>query len=367
VNISFFFKILFPGRTCRAIPLLTVALFAGCATYDRYGLKPEKAKEVEAIVTARKRTLTREQEERILALDPRRVTAKDVAEALSNAPAPRIMNIHGGIHPVHERMISFSEFLMGMGYPRASIQNPVDGTWTFSCYESSHIVAGTIAWYYEKEALRPMIVGHSQGGFQAVKVLDMFAGKTARRIKVWNPLLWQMEDRAEIIDPLTGQTRPVVGLVLPYVAATGAGGVTRFLPNQWTMNGRLRTIPDSVEEFTGFYKGRDLLGGDFWGYGPANLYHPNGKAIVRNIELPAKYKHGAIPDTKHLLASPSLKEWIDNYQPPEKPVGEPETQLEGDTRHIIFAAEVWYSIKKHWVLELQHYIRARRAQYHAQR
>lgn len=346
------------------VPILlsAVVFLSGCATYDRYGLKPEKATEVEATLTARKQSLTREQEERILTLDPQHVTANDVADVLSKTPAPRIINIHGGIHPVHERMISFSEFLMGMGYPRASIQNPVDGTWTFSCYEDSDIVAGTIAWYYEKEALRPIMVGHSQGGFQVVKILDMFAGKTASKIKVWNPLLWQAEDRVEITDPLTGQTRPVVGLVLPYVAATGAGGVTRLLPNQWTMNGRLRTIPDSVEEFTGFYKGRDLLGGDFWGYGPANLYRPNGRAIVRNVKMPAKYKHGAIPDTKHLLANPALKQWIDNYQPPERPVGEPPAQLEGDTRHIIFAAEVWYSIKKHWVLELQRYIRARRGQ-----
>src|SRR2546426_5634640 len=40
---------------------------------------------------------------------------------LFRSPAPRIINIHGGIAPVQLRMVSFSEFLVGMGYPRSSI------------------------------------------------------------------------------------------------------------------------------------------------------------------------------------------------------------------------------------------------------
>ena len=60
----------------------------------------------------------------------------------------------------------------------------------------------------------------------------------------------------------------------------GAGGVTRFLPNQWSKNFKLRKIPDTVEEFTGFYKGRDLLGGDYWGYGPANLFETSYRLHV---------------------------------------------------------------------------------------
>jgi hypothetical protein len=37
-------------------------------------------------------------------------------------------------------------------------------------------------------------------------------------------------------------------------------------------------------------------------------------------------------------------------------------QLKGNTVNILWAAENWYYIKKHWVLELQNLIRARRAQ-----
>ena len=63
----------------------------------------------------------------------------------------------------------------------------------------------------------------------------------------------------------------------------------------------MRTIPDSVEEFTGFCKGKDLTGGDFLGYGSANHFKASGTAVVRNVWLPAAYQHGTIPDTRHLL------------------------------------------------------------------
>jgi hypothetical protein len=163
------------------------------------------------------------------------------------------------------------------------------------------------------------------------------------------------------MDPLSEKRRPVAGLQLPYVASVGAGGLTRLLPNQWDMCFKLRDVPDSVEEFTGFYKGKDLLGGDFLGYGPANHFHTMGKAVVRNVCLPSSYKHGAIPDTRHLLKSQQVKDWINNYRPGPEPVTKAklEATFEVDTKHILWAADVWYSIKKHWVIELQRLLRAR--------
>ena len=345
----------------------TVFLFPGCATYIRSGLSPERAAEIEKGCVRCDYSPAHEIEEKILALNATNVTEKDIRETLAQAPAPRIINIHGGIYPVHRRLISFSEFLIGMGYPEASIRNPGDDTYTFSCYESSHLIAGMIAWYYEKEGLRPMMVGHSQGGMQVVKVLDLFAGPPSRKLSVWNPLTWKEEKRCQITDPLTGKSRPVVGLRLPYATSMGAGGLTRILPNQWDMNFRLRTIPDSVEEFTGFYKGMDVLGGDFMGYGGANLFKAGGTAKVRNIELPAKWKHGAVPDAKHLLKSQAIKDRINRYQPPEQThvVVEPNAEaFEPDTLYIAYAEDTWYSIKKHWVLELQQLIRAKRAAHH---
>jgi hypothetical protein len=129
------------------------------------------------------------------------------------------------------------------------------------------------------------------------------------------------------------------------------------------MTFRLHTIPNSVEEFTGFCKHFDLLGGDFLGYGSANYFKSAGTAVVRNVWLPTKYKHGSIPDTKHLLNDPEMVEWINNYRPTNEQIAAPklEMQFDGDSSHILWAADVWFSIKKHWVLELQKSIYAKRA------
>jgi hypothetical protein len=349
------------------LPLLLSALgllVSGCATYVRQGLDREQACQVEYSTVRRSFVLPPETRKAILALDPEHVSETDIREVLSRAPAPRIISIHGGIYPVHIRMISFSHFLMGMGYPGSSITNPGDGTYTFSCYESSDKIAGGIAWYYEREGLRPMLFGHSQGGMQTVKVLRKLAGLSTRQLHVWNPLTWEREDTCEITDPLTGKKRPVVGLVLPYAAVTGAGGLTRILPNQWDMFLTLRQIPNSVEEFTGFYKHKDLLGGDWLGYGPANYFESMDRAVVRNIQLPSAYKHREVPDTEHLLQSRQIMDWLNQYHPSDKPIDTPQAdvQFDSDSRQILFAAEVWYSIKKHWVLELQRRIRATSSQ-----
>jgi len=305
--------------------------------------------------------LANETVDRVMALDAEHVTEKDIRDVLAGSPAPRIINIHGGLLPLQGSMTSFSEFLVGMGYPRASIQNPRDGSYAFGYYVSSEIISGVIAWYYEHEGLRPMMVGHSQGGIQAVKVLYKLAGDSAEKIPVWNPLTWKAEERYDFIDPLTGETRQVVGLQIPYATAVVAGGLGRALPNQWQMFGKLRRIPDSVEEFTGFQKGLDILGGDFFGFGPANDYLPQGTANVRNVRLPSAYAHTTIPSTSHLLKSQQIKDWINNYQPGCGPVETPdlEVQFDADSSHILWAADVWHSIKKHWVLELQQLIRAR--------
>ena len=54
-------------------------------------------------------------EDRILALDPKKITAADIRDTLSKAPAPRVFTIRGGIYPVYLAMESFGDFLIGMG------------------------------------------------------------------------------------------------------------------------------------------------------------------------------------------------------------------------------------------------------------
>ena len=354
------------GVFLRSLALGLSLLLAGCGTFNRQGLEPVRARQIEKSFVRNEAWLSKETENQILALNPTNITAQDISQVLSHTPAPRIINIHGGLARVVPRMVSFSEFLIGMGYPAMSVTNPSDGTYSFSCYESSEQIAGMVAWFYEREGLRPIMVGHSQGGMQVVKVLYQFAAEYPAKLHVWNPLTWKKENRCEIYDPLTGECRPVVGIQLPYATSVGAGGLTRILPNQWDMTLKLRTIPDSVEEFTGFCKKNDLLGGDFLGYGSANEYKAAGKAVVRNVWLPTEYKHGMIPDTQHLLKSQQIKDWINTYRPADELVVIPkmDAQFDADSRHILWAADVWYSIKKHWVLELQRLILAERAHRH---
>ena len=95
-------------------------------------------------------------EERILALDPEHISDSDVRSTLAAGPAPRIMLFHGGVYPVHLLMESFSRFLTGMGYPEERIRDAGDGRLSLSPYESSDRQAGRIAWYYEREGVRPI-------------------------------------------------------------------------------------------------------------------------------------------------------------------------------------------------------------------
>src|SRR5438477_3128561 len=160
----------------------------------------------------RARTADRALEDQILALDPEHLSGGDV-RTLGRGPAPRIILLHGGIYPVHLLMVSFGRFLTGMGYPEAQIRDPETHDWSYSPYEDSGELAGIVAWQYEHDGMRPMIIGHSQGGMQAVKVLRELAGKMdTTQIPVWNPTTHQAESRTTITDPLTGKERPVVGI-----------------------------------------------------------------------------------------------------------------------------------------------------------
>ncbi len=244
--------------SCGALALAVVV--AGCATDPA---QPPDTPAIQRVVGAtpakgsviRAAAIDREVEDRILALDPEHISEADVATTLSKAPAPQIMLLHGGVYPVHVMMESTGKFLVGMGYPESRIRHPGDRRWSHSPYEDSAHLAGLLAWYYEHEGVRPMMIGHSQGGIQAVKVLYEMAGKFEPSIPVWDPYTDKALDRTTIIDPLTGAERPVVGLVVSYTSTIGAGGMTLLLPNQWSMLDKMYTIPDTVEEYTGISAG----------------------------------------------------------------------------------------------------------------
>jgi hypothetical protein len=289
--------------------------------------------------------------ERILGLDPEEINEGDVRDILSQAPAPRIINLHGSLPLI--TMEPFARFLTAMGYPEEKLRNPESGKYSSGSFGSSKRLAGTVAWHYEREGMMPLLIGHSQGGMMVVKVLHELAGGFNEKIPVWNPLTDEEEERYSITDPLTGLERPVVGLRLEFASAIGTGRLMRLLLGQWNMLRRLRKIPDSVKEFAGFQINYDMVGSDLPGF---NRYYPLGSAEVYNIELPAGL-HIATPLTEHLARDAVTREWINNYAPSKKGMKiilGPDV----DTKNLRFAAEIWYRIKKYWCIELQQLILA---------
>jgi hypothetical protein len=336
--------------------ILAIALAGGCAMQPvAVDVVAPRAGDHTVLKT---RAIDRALEDRILALDPDRISASDVAEVLSKAPAPRMMLLHGGVYPVHLAMTSFGTFLAAMGYPEARIRDPASGEWSYSPYTSTRRLAGIVAWQYEQDAMRPMIVGHSQGGLYAVKILKELAGTYQPTLPVWNPVTDRPEERTSIVDPISGRERPTIGVPASYAAALGAGGWALVLPNQWDDFANLRKIPDTVEEFTGYFIALDLFALSFPGNPLDVPYERNGgRAKVRNVTLPATTNHVFVPVTHELATDPAVRQWIDDYTP-DRLSGEVPVAVGSNG---LWAADVWYSVKRHWALELQRLVRSRRA------
>jgi hypothetical protein len=336
---------------------LVVVFAVGCATSPPV---PREASPAEVLLPPKARTVDAidpAAADRLLALDCAAITEVDVHDTLARVPAPRIVLLHGGIFPVHLVMVSFGRFLTGMGYPEAAIRHPGDRRWSHSPYEDSKQIAGLLAWYYERDALRPMMIGHSQGGVQAVKVLYELAGRIGEPIRVWNPLSDSAEDRTSIVDPLTGEARPVVGLSVSYVSVVGAGGAALLLPNQWSMVTRLRSIPDTVDDFTGYAIELDLFAWTLPGVPGTREYRANGTAKVRNVVLPASANHVLLPLTQDLAREGATRDWINAYNRDQPATSVPPADSPDGT---LWAADVWHSVKQHWCLETQQLIRASR-------
>jgi hypothetical protein len=291
---------------------------------------------------------------RILALDCERLSAADVRGVLAQAPAPRIILLQGSLAFV--TMQPFGEFLVAMGYPEERIRNPRDGSMSHGSFGSSATLAGTLAWHYERDGMVPALIGHSQGGMLVVRTLHELAGAFAESIPVWNPLTDEALPRTTVVDPATGRERPVIGLQVAYASAIATGKLPRLLLLQWTMLARLRRIPDTVAEFTGFAIAFDPIAGDFGGSDP---YVATGTARVRNVTLPASYSHIGIPNTQHLAANPATRAWIDAYAPGPELAPLP-AEAGADTTNLLHAADIWHGVRKNWCVEARRSIRAQR-------
>src|SRR5262245_20519058 len=179
---------------------------------------------------------------------------------MAGMPAPRIVNLHGSVPIV--TMEPFAEFLIGMGYPESSLRDPYDGSLTQSSFADSEKLAGALAWYYERDGMRPMLVGHSQGGMMVVRTLHELAGGFSDEVAVFDPVTRTPLSRTSIRDPYTGAQRPVVGVEVAFAAAIATGKLPRILLGQWTMLPKLRKVPDTAVEFTGFAIAWDPIAGN---------------------------------------------------------------------------------------------------------
>ncbi|MEO8738711.1 MAG: hypothetical protein ABI537_03295 [Casimicrobiaceae bacterium] len=334
--------------------VLVALVLAGCAT-PRYA-PGTSAPATAADITRAPLVLTPAQEARILVLDPERISDQDVRTTLAAGPTPHIILLHGGVYGTHLLMMNFARFLIAMGYPEAKIRDPSDGAYSQSPYGSSARTAGQIAWYYEHDGVRPLLIGHSQGGIQAVKVLYELKGEFADRVAVWNPATDMAEDRYTIVDPVTGAERPVIGVSVAFAGVVGAGGVALASPAHWAMAKRLHTIPSTVDQFTGYAIDNDLIAMTFPGDNSSAFRH-NGTAEVRNVSLPASYDHVFVPVTLPLARDASMRAWLNAYVPGANNAPPPNEREAGEA-HALFAADIWFSIKKSWCLEAQRYVRA---------
>ena len=131
-------------------------------------------------------------------------------------------------------------------------------------------------------------------------------------------------------------------------------------PADWAMARRLHIIPNTVDDFTGFSIDYDPIALTFPGPDSANRFRPNLTAEVRNVALPWTYSHVFVPQTGALAGDAKMREWLNNYFPGAAN-GQPPGTDEGRAGNALWAADVWFSIKKHWCIEAQRFIQARRA------
>ena len=125
----------------------------GCATKPGGTIEPTREGKVDR--SAVLHSLDRALEERILALDPERISDYDVRSTLAAGPTPRIILLHASVYPVYLIMTSFATFLERMGYPGAKLRDPFDG----ARVEGAVLCEGTPAEIVANQAVRDAYLG----------------------------------------------------------------------------------------------------------------------------------------------------------------------------------------------------------------
>ncbi len=101
--------------------------------------------------------------------------------------------------------------------------------------------------------MMPLLIGYSGGGMLVLRTLHELAGAFGTGFAVVDAVTGDALPRD--IDRRSGRpaiVRPVLGLKVPYACALATGKLPRLLLGQWTMLAKLRSVPDTVDDFTGF-------------------------------------------------------------------------------------------------------------------
>jgi len=268
--------------------------------------------------------LTPDARERLLALDPERVSEQQVRELLSLAPAPRVLLFKGSLGADME---SFGAFLQRMGYPASRLRNPTTGGYSYSfqwqgciCLECDAL-ASSVGQWVRSEGMAPMLVGHSGGGITVGRILQRLAADGAAPR-------------------------------LPFAATLGTGALLRWAPGFPGCAAdvpQLGSVPASVAAFTGYRIAGDpftsWLG--FGDYSAAESGDP--AAQVRNVLLPSQVSHVRAFEVDGYAEHPRVLAWIEAYQPGSHT---PLPDAPGlDLSNLHHAADLWHSLKKHWALQ----------------
>ena len=207
----------------------------------------------------------------------------------------------------------------------------------------------------------PMLIGHSQGGMLAIRVLLRAGRRIPRRDSGVESADRAIEPRTTIVDPLTGAGAP-------------GRSASRFrMSPRWRpascCRASARTVADARQAARDSRHGRglhrllDRLGSDRRDLRPGSeRYHADRhRAGAQRRCSPAGTSHIGMPHTRASRAQSGRRARGSTATDPRVAAARAAGRAGIDASNIVHAADIWYSVKKHWCLEAQRLIGARRA------
>ena len=217
------------------------------------------------------------------------------------------------------------------------------GRRSLSSFVDARRFAGEIAWHYERDGVMPILVGHSQGGMVVIKTLHLLAERE-RPSPSGIPVTARREARTWIDRPAHRPARTPVGeLRIAFAAVLATGSLPRLLLAQWDVLPILRDVPDSVVDFSGFSIPWDPIAGT--GPTPPPFRATGGGPRAQRRAARELRPHR--PAERRAPCAPTPRRGRGSM--PGGPRPRRHRRPRGRTRPTCsYAADLWYSIKRHW-------------------